>query len=167
MDKAITKTARTRIDIDPKNRKQVADILNALLADASDLAMQTKHAHWNVAGSNFIGLHKLFDELYERVLAHIDEIAERTAALGSHVKGRLQDAHGATRLKAFPTDLADDLSFVRVLADAYGHFSNSVREAIDTTEDLQDKVTSDMLTGIVAALDQHLWFLEAHLRKPR
>lgn len=167
MDKAATTTARTRIDIDPKDRQKVADILNALLADASDLAMQTKHAHWNVAGPNFIALHKLFDELYEKVLTHIDEIAERTAALGSHVKGRLQDAESATRLKPFPTNLTDDISFVRALADAYGEFSNLVRSGIDDTEEHDDMVSSDMLTGIAGALDQHLWFLEAHLRKPR
>jgi starvation-inducible DNA-binding protein len=168
MDKLSTqKSTGTSIDIDPKNRKKVADILNRLLGEASDLAMQAKHAHWNVAGQHFIAYHKLFDDLYERIGEHIDEIAERTAALGFHVKGRLQDAHASSRLKPFPVDVADDVGFVRALADAFGTFSNNVREAIDSTDELEDKVTSDMLTAIDGWLDKDLWFLEAHLRKPR
>lgn len=38
--------AATRIDIAKKKRKQVSDLLNQLLADCADLAMRTKHAHW-------------------------------------------------------------------------------------------------------------------------
>lgn len=165
MPKSSLKTIETtRIDIVKDNRAKVADLLNKLLADASDLTMQSKHAHWNVKGPHFIALHKLFDEIYEAMGEHVDEIAERTASLGAHVKGRLQDAAGATRLKEFPADTTEGLAVVRALADALGTFANSVREGIDAAEELEDMVTSDMLTGIAGALDKHLWFLEAHLR---
>jgi starvation-inducible DNA-binding protein len=76
-------------------------------------------------------------------------------------------AHANTRLKAFPKKLADDLAFVQAVADAFGKFSNAVRDAIDDTDELDDTVTSDMLTQIDGETDKHLWFLEAHLRKPR
>jgi starvation-inducible DNA-binding protein len=159
-----TTTQSTRIDIAKAKREQVGDILNQLLADCSDLAMRTKHAHWNVTGAHFIALHKYFDELYEVIGEHSDEIAERAAALGGFVHGRLSDAASNTRLKEFPTDVREGLQVVRVLADSVGQFSNSVREAIDQTEELEDMVTSDMLNGISGSLDKHLWFLEAHLR---
>jgi len=38
--------------------KTVAELLNERLADAIDLGTQTKHAHWNVKGPNFIALHR-------------------------------------------------------------------------------------------------------------
>lgn len=167
MAKAAAKTTKlvtTRIDIDHNKRAKVAAILNQLLADASDMTMRTKHAHWNVKGSHFIGLHKYFDELYEALGEHVDEIAERTAALGGFVKGRLGDAASATRLPAFPDNVQEGMAVVKILADSLGEFSNAVREGIDETEELDDKVTSDMLTGISGNLDKHLWFLEAHLR---
>ena len=154
----------TRIDIDHNKRAKTVALLNQLLADASDMTMRTKHAHWNVKGPHFIGLHKYFDELYDVLGKHVDEIAERTAALGGFVKGRLSDAAGASRLPAFSDDTQDGLDVVRAVADALGQFSNAVRDGIDETEDLDDKVTSDMLTGISGDLDKHLWFLEAHLR---
>ena len=165
MAKANLKSVETtRIDIEKDSRARVAELLNKLLADASDLTMQSKHAHWNVKGPHFIGLHKLFDDIYEGVGEHVDEIAERTAALGAHVKGRLQDAAEATRLKEFPATTTEGMAVVRALADSLGAFANSVREGIDATDELEDMVTSDMLTGIAGALDKHLWFLEAHLR---
>ena len=157
-------TQATRIDITKAKRKQVSDLLNQLLADCADLAMRTKHAHWNVTGAHFIGLHKYFDELYEVIGKHSDEIAERAAALGGFVTGRLSDAAKNTRLKEFPVEAREGLQVVCVLADSVGQFSNAVREAIDQTEELEDMVTSDILNGISGSLDKHLWFLEAHLR---
>ena len=154
----------TRIDIDPAKRAKVAALLNALLADCADMTMRTKHAHWNVRGPHFIGLHKFFDELYDILADHGDEIAERTAAMGAFVKGRLADAAASTRLPKYPDEALDGMDAVRALADALGMLSNSVREGIEEAEKLEDMVTSDLLTGISGDLDKYLWFLEAHLR---
>ena len=93
-------------------------------------------------------------------------MAERAAALGNHVAGRLQDSAQATKLKPFPTALQDDMAFVRALADAMASFANEAREAIDETQEIGDEVTSDMLNAIVLSADKYLWMLEAHLRAP-
>ena len=71
-------TFSTRNDIAADNRAKLISILNQQLADTFDLMSQTKFAHWNVKGPSFIALHKLFDELAEKLEGHVDEIAERT-----------------------------------------------------------------------------------------
>jgi len=74
-----TKTKRTfdtRIDIPEESREQLITLLNARLADSFDLYSQLKQAHWNVKGSDFIQLHTLYDDVAERVLAYVDEIAK-------------------------------------------------------------------------------------------
>ena len=44
------------------NAKSVSiGVLNARLADAIDLALLTKQAHWNIKGPQFIALHEMFD----------------------------------------------------------------------------------------------------------
>jgi len=47
----------TMNDLPESVRSQVSDLLNNRLAEAIDLQTQTKQAHWNVKGQNFIALH--------------------------------------------------------------------------------------------------------------
>ncbi len=163
MTSAAAKTA-TRIDIPRPNRKKVEALLNQMLADLTDMAARTKHAHWNVTGAHFMALHLHFDTLHEALEGHIDAVAERTAALGGFVTGRLSDAAKATRLPEFPSDTRDGIAVVRVLAESLAMVSNAAREGIDTAEEDKDMVTADLLTQVSGDLDKQLYFLEAHLR---
>ena len=54
----------TKNPLPEETRARAVDLLNRRLADCIDLQSQTKQAHWNVKGPHFIGLHKLFDEIY-------------------------------------------------------------------------------------------------------
>src|SRR5215510_9330690 len=96
---------KTRIDLSEKTRRKVTDLLNARLADAIDLQTQTKHAHWNVKGPNFIALHELFDKIAESVEDQIDTIAERVTALGGTAHGTLVAVARGTSLKPYPEDI--------------------------------------------------------------
>ena len=154
----------TRIDIARPNRKKVETLLNQLLADLTDMAARTKHAHWNVTGPYFIALHTHFDGLYAVLTGHIDAVAERTAALGGFVRGRLSDAAGATRLKEFPESTREGMAVVKALAASLADVSNAARDGITACEDDSDLVSADLLTGISADLDKQLYFLESHLR---
>lgn len=154
----------TRIDVTADMRMKACEILQQALADAADLAMQTKTAHWNVKGPHFIALHKLFDEFYKGVSGHVDTIAERMAALGGKVKGRVQDAADSTRLKPYPLDCSGGMEHVAALADAYGAFANEMRGDIGKLDEIDDQVTADVLSQLTADVDKKLWFLEAHLR---
>src|SRR3974377_1870184 len=68
---------KTKNDLSETVRAKAIEMLNARLADAIDLQTQTKQAHWNVKGPNFIALHELFDEINEDVEDYVDDIAER------------------------------------------------------------------------------------------
>lgn len=154
----------TRIDIARPNREKVEALMNQLLADLSDMAARTKHAHWNVTGPHFIALHEHFDGLYAVLTAEIDAVAERIAALGGFVRGRLSDAAGSTRLKEFPETTREGMAVVKALATALADVSNAARDGIETCEDQKDLVTADLLTSLSADLDKQLYFLESHLR---
>src|SRR5437016_2004741 len=89
----------TKNDLPVNTRTKVIELLNARLADAIDLGAQTKHAHWNVKGPNFIALHELFDKVAEHVEDYVDTIAERVTSLGGTARGTLAAVVRATSLK--------------------------------------------------------------------
>src|SRR5205807_9567317 len=73
---------KTKNDLSEATRGKAVELHNARLADAIYLQTQTKHAHWNVKGPNFIALHELFDKINEDVEDYVDDIAERAVQLG-------------------------------------------------------------------------------------
>ncbi len=151
--------------VDVPDKHELIALLNQQLANTFDLLSQTKHAHWNVKGSNFYGLHRLFDDLYEIVEGDVDTIAERLTALGGVAHGTARMAAGATELEEFPADLTASMEVVRHMSQIYAQCANSVREGIDKTDELNDKGTSDMLTDVVRDLDKAIYFLDSHLQK--
>jgi len=162
-----TKMFETRIDIPQENRTKLVDLLNARLADISDLYTQAKQAHWNVKGSDFFQLHELYDELAAALLPFIDMIAERATALGGEALGTVRMAASASTLKEFPRDAYASMDSVDALADRYAMMALNLRESADQAEQLEDMDTNDLLIEVSREVDKQLWFLEAHLQKSR
>jgi starvation-inducible DNA-binding protein len=154
----------TKINLTPTVRQSVSDILNLTLAHLIDLHWQTKQAHWTVRGPQFWQLHKMFDELADAVEGHIDDVAERITTLGGFPRGTIRMAAAASQLAEFPEKF-DEFGHVSALIERFGTLANSVRDQIDKTDELGDKDSADLLTGISRTLDQQLWFLEAHTRR--
>src|SRR5260221_436196 len=79
---------KTENDIPQELRLKLNVLTNQSLADAVDLQMQIKQAHWNVKGPLFIGLHELFDQIEEVVESYVYFIAKRIVQLGGIPIGR-------------------------------------------------------------------------------
>jgi starvation-inducible DNA-binding protein len=154
----------TRIDLPAKARAKVVALLNARLADAIDLQLQTKQAHWNVKGPNFIALHELFDKVAADFGIHTDDLAERITALGGIAEGTVQVVAARSKLAAYPLEIADGRAHLEALATAIARFGKSARKAIDESGKAGDADTSDLFTGISRSADKTLWLLEAHLQ---
>lgn len=155
---------KTKIDLAEKVRRNVVVILNDRLAEAIDLQSQIKQAHWNVKGPHFIALHELFDKISDAVLEQVDEIAERITSLGGTAEGTVAVAAKRSKLKNYPLSITSGKDHLFYLSTQVAAFGKAVRSAIDDTEELGDKDTADLLTGISRELDKYLWFLEAHLQ---
>ena len=160
-----TRQFRTHIDIPADKRAAIVENLNKSLAITFDLMSQTKQAHWNVRGSLFFQLHKLFDELAGSVEGHIDPLAERITTLGGIANGTVRQAAARSSLPEFPTAGPNELGYVTALIDRYAHSATAVRQGIDDAAALGDADSADLLTALSRDLDKALWFLEAHTRK--
>lgn len=162
----VGKTAKypTRNDLSLKVREQMINLLNQELADMFDLLSQTKQAHWNVKGMQFIALHKLFDDLAEALEEYVDMIAERATALGGDALGTVRMAAAHSRLPEFPTNLVGSRAFVEALSERYAQVAATTRAASEVADEADDEDTTDLFIEISREMDKHLWFLEAHLQ---
>ena len=156
------KMYETENDIPQPRRVELNALMNQRLADAVDLQMQMKQAHWNVKGPHFIGLHELFDQIDEAVESYVDLIAERIVQLGGIAEGTVRVAAERSRLEEYPLDIADGHAHVEAVSKALSTFGHEARNTIDQADDLDDAGTADMFTEISRGIDKWLWFVEAH-----
>jgi starvation-inducible DNA-binding protein len=149
-------------DISKDKRAALNALLNLRLADAIDLQMQLKQAHWNVKGPNFIGLHLLFDEVYKAVVDYVDPIAERIVQMGGIAEGTVRLSAARTRLTEFPLGISDGSAHVDAVSKALAAFGREIRSSIGAANALEDADTADLFTEVSRGIDKWLWFIEAH-----
>ncbi len=158
---------RTRNDIPEKVRIQVAALLQERLAEAIDFESQTKQAHWNVKGPDFIALHQLFDQVYEHAGEHVDLIAERIVQLGGIAEGTVKAVAKRSQMPDYPLTISTGKEHVEALSRAIAWFGENIRKAIDQADEVNDKGTADLFTEVSRSLDKDLWFVESHLQAER
>lgn len=158
-------THPTLIDLKSNTKKAVVELLNARLADAIDLALLTKQAHWNVKGPHFIAIHEMLDGFRTTLDGHVDTIAERAVQIGGQAYGTVQAVAEKTALKPYPVEISKTKDHLAALIERYGAVANAVRAAIDEADEAGDADTADIFTAFSRDLDKSLWFLEAHTQE--
>lgn len=151
------------IGIASNTKAAMIELLNARLADAIDLALAVKQAHWNLRGPTFIAVHELLDTFREELDGHVDIIAERVAQLDGIALGTSQTVAKSTTLAPYPTDIRKVEDHIRALVERYAATGKAAREAIDTADEAGDADTADIFTAASRDLDKSLWFLKSHL----
>ncbi len=159
------KSHTTKNDLKSNVKKVSIEILNARLAEAIDLALITKQAHWNVKGPQFIAVHEMLDGFRKDLDEHVDTIAERVVQLGGTALGTVQAVAAASTLPAYPTDIYSIRDNLAALIDRYAATAKSARAAIEEADEAGDADAADIFTAYSRALDKSLWFLEAHIQE--
>ena len=157
----------TKNDLSAKVRKKVIETLADRLADATDLMLQTKQAHWNVKGPSFIALHELFDKINDAAEDWVDLIAERIVQLGGTAEGTVQATAKRTSMKPYSLTIVSGTDHVEALSSSLAAFGKKVRIAIDKTGKAGDADTADLFTEVSRDVDKYLWFVEAHNQASR
>ena len=145
-----------------KDGHRVADILQGRLHALNDLQLTLKHAHWNVVGPGFIGVHEMLDPQIETVRAMVDVVAERIATLGVSPDGTPGALVSARTWDDYSLGRASTLEHLAALDLVYDGVVTDHRAAIETVGEL-DPVSEDMLIGQVAELELFQWFMRSFL----
>lgn len=152
-------------NLDQSVRTEMIEELNARLVEALDLVLAVKHAHWNIKGPSFIGIHLLLDEVAQRMRGHADTMAERCVILGGQAKGTVQVVAQATTLEAYPPEISKQQDHVTALKERLMTFGKAVRDSIARADDAGDDDTADLFTAVSRAVDKDAWFIGAHAER--
>ena len=104
---------QTTHDLPAHTRADVRVLLQARLADRSDLRHPAKQAQWHGKGPSCMASHTLCGKTVEAAEASLDLLADRVVHLGGPAEGTVRVATMRTALKASPLTLARHETMVR------------------------------------------------------
>ena len=144
----------------------VVHILNTLLADFYTIYTTVWSYHWNLTGPFFGPLHTMFGEEYEAVQTMIDNIAERSRALGGRPDGSLSSIVKRTRLKENQGEFPSAEEMVTNLLADYEQLVRFARKDERLCDGkYHDRVTSNFIMNLVEKLEKFSWKLRATSKK--
>ncbi|NEG70007.1 Dps family protein [Bifidobacterium choloepi] len=149
--------------LDAATDEKIIPIMQECLSHEQEAALVLKHAHWNVAGPNFIGVHEMIDPQVDDVLNMADESAERISQLGGSPLGRPEDI---VRFRTWPEFKLEGrqnaLDYLRALDKYYDDFIKGERTAIKELDEL-DVISSNIIQDHVQNLEKFQWFMRSFL----
>ena len=154
------------IGISPENRKEIARILNTVLADEFVLYTKTLNFHWNVVGSNFAEYHKFLNDQYEKLQGIVDDIAERVRSLDGTALGSNADFIKIARIKEHAGATPSEGHIMEALANDHEAIIRTLRqdaEAVGTK--YQDAGTANFLTDLMEKHEKFAWMLRSFNQK--
>lgn len=141
---------------------KLARELQSCLNQLNELQLNLKHAHWNVVGPRFIGVHTMLDPQVDGVRAMVDVVAERMAAMGVAPIGTPGEMVRDRDWEDYPIGLAQSFEHLGALNVVYSRVIENHRRVIEHAGEV-DPVTEDMLIGQVGEMELYQWFIRAHL----
>lgn len=155
---------KPNIEIAENHLKEVATLLNALLADEYIVYTKTRNAHWNIQGPNFMELHKFFQSQYEALDEVIDELAERIRTIGHFAVGSLKGFLSITHLLENEVDFSNQKKVIQALIDDHETIIRIIRNDISPIADkYKDLGSADFATGLLKAHEKMAWMLRAYI----
>jgi starvation-inducible DNA-binding protein len=140
------------------------EVLAQTLSDENVLLIKLRNCHWNVAGPHFVQLHAVFEEQYGIVATHIDQVAERIRALGSHADGTMVEYLQRTTLREHPGSFPLSHQMLHDVLRDHEAIIRSLTESLTSTpQHVVDIGTTDLLTGIVRDCEKMAWALRVTL----
>lgn len=137
-----------------------SSILQTNLVNLIDFALQAKEAHWCVVGKNFRSVHEQLDDIIDDVRDASDEVAERLSAIGVAPDGNAGTVSKKSALEDYPPKFDSAAETVTLVAERLHQITDHLREGFTKLADV-DPVSEDLLIGIGATLEKHLWMLQA------
>ena len=150
------------IGLHESSASQLAEKLNALLANYQIFYMNVRGYHWNVKGPQFFELHTKFEELYTDLLTKVDEVAERILTLG-HQPAHAYSDYVSMAVIAEDKNVHDGEACVRGVLKGYQTLIELQREILALASDADDEGTAAQAGDYIREQEKTVWMLNAYL----
>lgn len=152
------------IGLDTQKALQLAEKLNALLANYSIFYQNTRGYHWNIRGDKFFELHLKFEELYNDLLLKIDEVAERILTLGHSPQHNYSEYRKHSHIHE-STFVSDGLQAVEDILNSFKIIISIQRELLALSAEAEDEGTNALMSDYIRAQEKLVWMYSAFLHK--
>ena len=149
----------TPTDLKAAATKDIAAVMNAVLADVFALYLKTKNFHWHMSGPHFRDYHLLLDEQADQVFAMTDPIAERIRKVGGTTLKSIGHIARTQRLLDNDADYVEPLDMLAELREDNKTLAARLREAHNVCEEHRDIATASLIEVWIDETERRTWFL--------
>jgi starvation-inducible DNA-binding protein len=139
--------------------KDIAEAMNAILADVFALYLKTKNFHWHMSGPHFRDYHLLLDEHGDQLYAMTDPIAERIRKLGGLTIKSIGQISRIQRVLDNDADYVDPADMIAELAEDNQTLAARLREAHNVCDEDRDVATASLIEVWIDETERRTWFL--------
>lgn len=155
--------AQTQIGLESGQSKELADKLNALLANYQVFYMNTRGFHWNITGEKFFELHAKFEELYNDLVVKVDEVAERILTLGHTPLHTFSDYTSRSTVKE-AKDISTGKEAMQNILEAFRTMISLQREIAEAAGAAGDEGTAALMSDYIREQEKSVWMYSAYLK---
>ncbi|MFA5543148.1 MAG: Dps family protein [Bacilli bacterium] len=143
--------------------KKLIELLNRQVANFGVFYIKLHNYHWFVKGPQFYQLHELFENLYDEMTGHMDEVAERILMLEEKPLATLKEFLQVATIKEASGN-ETNMGMVEAVLNDFKVLDKELADSIKLAQDLGDEVTVDMLLGMQSGFQKHIWMLKSVLK---
>jgi starvation-inducible DNA-binding protein len=146
-------------DLGAPATRDIAEQINALLADTFALYLKTKNFHWHVSGPHFRDYHALLDEHAQQIFAMTDGLAERVRKVGARTLRSIGDVARRQRLLDNDADNPTTPEMLAELCEDNQQLASYMREAHAVCEEHGDVASTSLLENLIDEAERRVWQL--------
>lgn len=147
-----------------ENTTTYTEELNQLLASYQIHYQNLRSLHWNIKGQGFFELHLKYEELYNRTLVVVDDLAERILSIGKTPLSSFS-AYLKTSPIAELELTHDGATGVGYILSAQEELLKQERVLLQITGDAEDEGTNALMSDLIREKEKTNWMFKAWLNK--
>lgn len=153
------------INLDEQETHSSVRLLNDLLSNQFVLLVKTWNFHWNVKGPGFKATHVFLEDLYNDLIGHIDDTAERIRSIGGRPIGSMKGYLSHDFIKEYDDqkELPSASEMLQILLNDNEALIREMRGIVKKENTMMDSGTSNFIEDLIEKKEKQTWMIRSHV----